>query len=253
MKISLLGIDGGELGKENHAISFLVDDILAIDAGGLLHAMKLKTLLKIDSVLLSHTHIDHVKDLLLWGDLIFGQRPSIETHGAEDVLEAVRKHLFNWTIWPDFSSIPTKENPVFRFIPHQRGDIFETVGYSVQSIEVNHSVPSSAFIVADKKDAILYSSDTTTTDEVWRVANSRDDLRVIFMEVSFPNRMQGVADASKHYSPKTLSEDLKKIKKDVPIYLYHIKPSVYYEVIAEIKEIKDDRIIIAEGKSTIKI
>ncbi len=254
MKIAMLGVDGGELGSKHHSITYLIDDKLAIDAGGLLHAMDMDSLLKIDSLLISHTHIDHVKDMMFWGDLIFGQRPSIKVHGAEDVLESIKKHLFNWVIWPDFSSIPTKDNPVFKFIPHKRGDSFEIDGgYKIKSVEVNHTVPSSAFFVEKDSKSILYSSDTTTTDKVWEEANNDDNLKVIFMEISFSNKLQAVADASKHYSPATLAVDLQKIKKDIPIYLYHIKPSVYDEVVKEVKKLKDDRLIFASNKKIIEI
>ena len=253
MKISLLGISGGELGLGHHSISFLVDDRLLIDAGGLLHAMDLESLLKIDTLLISHSHIDHVKDMLLWGDLIFGMRSPVQTYGAEDTLGAVKSHLFNWVIWPDFSAIPTPEAPIFKFNHFQRGDFIDAGDYKVQTVEVNHTVPSTAFIIEKDNKSFVYSSDTTNTDKLWEEVNKRDNLKAIFLEISFPNKMQVVADMSKHYSPATLAIDLKKIKVDVPIYLYHIKPSYYDEVVKEVEAIGDKRVVIAKTGQIVEI
>lgn len=249
----MLGIDGGEIGKSRHSISFLIDEKLLIDAGGLVHATNMKNLLKIDTVLISHSHIDHVKDLLFWGDLIFGQRAPINVYGATDVLQVIKENLFNWKIWPDFTSIPTPERPIFKLCPYERGDSFVDAGYNIQTVEVNHTVPSNAFFVEKDGTGILYSSDTTTTDEVWEIANKRDDLKTILMEISFSNSMQAVADASKHYTPRTLTEDLKKITKDVPIYLYHIKPSARRAVMKEVRAIGDDRLQFAKNGQIITL
>lgn len=253
MKISMLGVSGGELGVENHSISYLVDDKLLIDAGGLLHSMTMESLLKIDNLLLSHSHMDHIKDLPLWGDLIFGQRPPINVRGAHKTLEVVKNNIFNWLIWPDFTSIPTKENPIFKFKGVEPNSKFSMGGYKITSVEVNHTVLSTAFVIDDGKSSFIYSSDTSNTDKIWKTANRKKNLKAIFMEISFSNALQDIADASKHYSPATLAIDLKKIKKDVPIYLYHIKPSVMNTVIKEVKQIKDDRIRFAKMGETIEI
>ena len=253
MKVSMLGVSGGELGLKNHSISYLVDDKLLIDAGGLLHSMSMKSLLNIDNLLLSHSHMDHIKDLPLWGDLIFGQRKPINVRGANKTLEDVKKHIFNWTIWPDFTSIPTKENPVFKFNGFNVGDKFKMGGYKITTVQVDHTVLSTAFIVDNGESSFIYSSDTSNTDEIWKKANRKKNLKAIFMEISFSNALQAVADASKHYTPNTLAIDLKKIKKDIPIYLYHIKPSVMDTVIKEVAEIGDDRLIFAKMGDVIEI
>jgi ribonuclease BN (tRNA processing enzyme) len=249
----MLGVSGGELGLQNHSISYLVDDKLLIDAGGLLHSMTMESLLKIDNVLISHTHMDHIKDLPLWGDLIFGQRSPINVRGAHKTLDAIKANIFNWIIWPDFTSIPTKENPIFKFNGIEPTSKFSMGGYKITSIEVNHTVLSTAFIIDNGESSFLYSSDTTNTDEVWKVANRKKNLKAIFMEISFSNALQTVADASKHYSPTTLAIDLKKIKKDIPIYLYHIKPSVMDDVLKEVSEIKDKRIRFAKMGDVVEI
>jgi 3',5'-cyclic-nucleotide phosphodiesterase len=52
------------------------------------------------------------------------------------------------------------------------------------------------------------------------------------MEVSFPNSEARLAHASGHHTPATLAADLKKLdlRKELPVLLYHIKPSFQGEV-----------------------
>ena len=68
--------------------------------------------------------------------------------------------------------------------------------------------------------------------------NSSDDLKACITECSFPNRMQDVADISLHLSPKTLASEIKKLKKKVPVYLYHFKPPYVDELRKEVKKTK---------------
>ena len=43
---------------------------------------------------------------------------------------------------------------------------------------------------------------------MWEVLNAQPDLRALLMEVSFPNREQGLAMVSGHHTPRTLAADL---------------------------------------------
>jgi len=46
--------------------------------------------------------------------------------------------------------------------------------------------------------------------------------------------MQDVADVSLHLTPKTLSAELEKLERDVPVYLYHFKPPYIEELREEL-------------------
>jgi len=81
---------------------------------------------------------------------------------------------------------------------------------------------------------VLFTSDTGPTEKVWEVANSTPRLRALIVEVSFPNRMQAVADISRHLTPSALAVELAKLRRDVPVYLYHFKPPYVDELRAEI-------------------
>jgi len=56
----------------------------------------------------------------------------------------------------------------------------------------------------------------------------------VIVEVSFPSRMQAVADVSLHLTPTTLAVELAKLKRDVAVYLYHLKPAYVDELRSEL-------------------
>ena len=42
----------------------------------------------------------------------------------------------------------------------------------------------------------------------------------MIVETSFPNELQDLANVSGHLTPQTLDTELRKLKLDVPVYLY---------------------------------
>ena len=46
----------------------------------------------------------------------------IVVHGTPETLRILRSHIFNWLVWPDFSSIPDRGNPFLRFQEMRTGE-----------------------------------------------------------------------------------------------------------------------------------
>lgn len=101
-------------------------------------------------------------------------------------------------------------------------------------------------IVEDDRSALLFTSDTGATERIWQVTSEYDNLRAIFIDLSFPNRMTELARASQHHSPATLLEEMSKMKPGIPIYAVHIKAAYRDQVIEEIEALNNPRIIVAE-------
>jgi ribonuclease BN (tRNA processing enzyme) len=121
----------------------------------------------------------------------------------------------------------------------------------VTAVEVNHIVPTTGLLLRQGRSSVIFTSDTGPTSRIWAVANATEDLAAVITEVSFPNRMQDVADVSLHLTPKTLSAELEKLKRDVPVYLYHFKPPYIDELREElaaaelpvpVEELEQDRL-----------
>ena len=226
MKLRVLGCHGGEL-PNCKSTCFLVDDVLVLDAGALTSSLQLDALAKIDDIILTHSHFDHVKDLPLLSDLLVGARDKpVKVHGSEVCIRALRDNMFNNALWPDFTRIPSQRSPVFELLPFKAGASFKVGHYQVQSVPVDHPVESCGFIVTKGKASLAISGDTGPTVKLWEALNRTPHLKALLLEASFPNSLQSLADISGHLTPQTVESELKKLKpKDVEVLLYHLKPA----------------------------
>lgn len=248
MKLRVLGCSGGEL-PGHRATSFLVDEALAIDAGGLTSALAIEALTAIDHVLLTHSHLDHVKDLPFLADLLVGRRPTpVVAHASDACVSALREHVFNGVIWPDFTRIPDADQPVLVFSPFEPGRPFRAGRHAVHPVPVAHPRDSVGFIVSDGESAVAVSGDTGPTGAFWDEANAAGALGAVLVETSFPTRLQRTADLSGHLTPATLALELRKLaRRDLPVYAYHLKPAHEGELRRELAALAPHVRILAPG------
>jgi len=240
MQLRVLGCHGGETPKHRTS-SFLIGDTLAIDAGAITSGLSLDEQARIDSVLVSHPHMDHIRDLATLADNRCQQGGStLDIVGVPATIEALRIHFFNDLIWPDFTKIDAKDGPTVRFVEVHPNRVAEVNGYEVTPVMVNHTVDTSAFIIRQNAGSIVYGGDTGPTDELWTRINALDDLQALMMEVSFPNDESELAFQSRHLTPDTLSTELSKLQlsEELPILLYHIKPTFEAKVLRELAGVR---------------
>jgi 3',5'-cyclic-nucleotide phosphodiesterase len=240
MQLRVLGCHGGETPKHRTS-SFLVGDTVAIDAGAITSSLSLDEQERIRSVLVSHPHMDHVRDLATLADNRCQQGGStLDIVGIPATIHALRTHFFNDIIWPDFTRIDAMDGPTVRFVEVQPNREREVEGYGVTPIMVNHTVDTSAFVIRENGATIVYGGDTGPTDELWTHINGLEDLRALMMEVSFPDDEAKLADSSRHLTPATLSSELEKLEHSdhLPILLYHIKPTFEAKVLRELGRLR---------------
>ncbi len=226
MKLQVLGCHGGELPKCK-TTCFLIDGVLALDAGALTGTLSLDALCKVDDIVVSHSHFDHVKDLPLLADLIVGRRDRpVTVHASRECAKTLRENMFNNSLWPDFTRIPTKRNPVLELKPFKAGATFKVGKYTIQSVRVSHPVESCGFVVTNGSASVAMSGDTGPTEQLWKVLNKTRNLKAVLLETSFPNKLQQLADISGHLTPQTLQTELGKFKRNgTDVLLYHLKPA----------------------------
>src|SRR4051812_4545818 len=100
MEVKVLGSQGG-VTPHHRASSHLIDGKLLLDAGSVATALPIQEQAKIDHILISHPHLDHIKDLAFIMDNCFGMREvPFEICTNAPVEKAIREHLFNEAIWP---------------------------------------------------------------------------------------------------------------------------------------------------------
>ena len=252
MKVKILGCSGSE-GIGHNPPGFLVNDVMMLDAGTITAALSIEAQSKITDILISHTHLDHIKSLLFLADNIIGRiKKPVKIRAIPKVIDAIRMHLMNDLIWPDFTRIPTADNPVLVYAPMPAGKSVNIAGLKVKTIPMNHPVPAVGFLVSDAKSSLLYSADTGPNEGLWKEAAKAKNLKAIIVDTSFPNSLDGIASLSGHFTPGQLHQDLTKARVgyDVPIYIYHIKPVHIKKVISELKALGRRNVkVLQEGKT----
>ncbi|HEY7725590.1 MAG TPA: 3',5'-cyclic-nucleotide phosphodiesterase [Anaeromyxobacteraceae bacterium] len=231
MNLRVLGCSGGELPR-HRTTCFLVDGRLAIDAGALTGSLPLEDLLRVEHIILTHSHFDHVKDVPLAADLLIGRRRRpLVVHASTQCADTLRRNIFNDRLWPDFTRLPTRKNPILRIKAFAPGRRFRAGRYAVSSVAVHHPVESVGFVLSDGRATIAISGDTGPTTAFWKRVNGERDLQALLVEMSFPNAMQRLADVSGHLTPNTLARELAKVNRNAyPVYLYHLKPAFAAEL-----------------------
>ena len=248
MELKVIGCHGGETPRHKTS-AFLLDDRLAIDAGSLTSGMELDAQCALRAVLVSHAHLDHIRDLATIADnrAQQGCKPLVIA-GTAPTIAILKKHFFNGLLWPDFSTIPSAKSPTITYLQLKPEVPTKIAGYTVRAILVSHTIETCGFVVESPKEgrSIAYSGDTGPTSRLWHVLDATPNLKAMLMEVSFPNDEQRVATLSGHHTPKTMASDLKKLKisNNLPFLLYHIKPSFQAKVERECARIKNVNLTI---------
>ncbi len=224
MELKVLGCSGGEAEGER-LTGFLVNGRIAIDAGSLTLALRLSEQIAIRHIFLTHSHLDHICTLPFFTKNIFGHvEVPVEIHALPQTLDALRRHLFNDELWPDFSVIPSPDKPIIRYSEITPGEIYEVEGLRITPVMVNHLVPCVGYRVEDDHSAFIFTSDTAETDGIYTLANATKNLKFFITEASFPNEQTRLAEASKHLTPAKLGGELRKLKQGVAVGIYHLTP-----------------------------
>ena len=231
----------------------LIDNDVLIDAGTGIGDLELSDLDSIRHVFLTHAHLDHIAGLPMLVDRIFDENfeTPLTVYAREETLRAVQDHLFNGTIWPDFAELPSAERPMLRYHVCSPGDTL-TIGHrDFYAVDVMHSVPSLGYTVQNSGGVFAVSGDTKTNETLWPVLNACDDLRVLVIEVSFPDDMEQLANEAGHYCPRTLSRDLERLHQDPEIWITGMKPGKEEEILQQVSDATPDRNIQMLSRGTV--
>lgn len=237
MKVRVLGCSGA-IAKDCRTTSFLIDQDVLIDAGTGVGDLTLDEMRRIDHVLLTHSHLDHVAALPLMVDAIASQRTTpIQVHALQGTIDALRAHIFNNTIWPDFSKIPTPDAPFITFHPLVLGQTLGLAGKHIEVLPAVHTVPAVGYAVTTGKGYWVFTGDTEINPALWQRINQLDVVMLV-IETAFSNREYALAKRSLHLSPEVLANELDNIDKDkkYPIYITHTKPFETELIMAEIQK-----------------
>jgi len=231
MKLRVLGCSGG-IAKGLRTSSYLIDDDILLDAGTGVGDLTIEEMRQIRHVFISHSHMDHVLSIPLLVDTLFADllnRPLL-VHARAETIKALKQHVFNWELWPDFTQLPDKISPVLKFIEMNPGDEVVLGERRVEMIDVNHTVPASAFVIETTQACFAYSGDTCTNESLWRRLNELDAVDFMIIEVAFGEQELELAKLAKHYCPSLLAADLQKLRHQPKIGISHLKPGAEKQI-----------------------
>lgn len=236
--IKILGASGGK-SSTTALTSLQISNNTLIDAGNIIDGFK-GPLETIENIFLTHVHLDHIVDIPFLLDNIYEKQiKPLKIYSDPKNIEHLKKHIFNWEIWPDFSAIKMHNSEKFciEFIPIDCNKTISIDQFLITPIENNHTVSSNGFIITKDNHSVLFTSDTYCCDSIWEKVNNDHSISTVIIDVSFPSKLSELAKNSKHLTPELLEQELKKLNRDdVTIHINHLKPSSQTKVSAEIME-----------------
>lgn len=239
MKVRVLGCSGA-IARGCRTTSFLVDHDLLVDAGTGVGDLTLDEMLRVDHVLLTHAHLDHVAALPLMLDAMAARRNTpVQVYALAGTIAALRAHIFNDLIWPDFTRLPTPQAPFLRLCEVEVGQVLELGGKTVEVLPAVHTVPAVAYAVTAGPACWVFSGDTGPNPAFWQRVNQLD-VSLLVIETAFSSRESQLAATSLHLSPEVLAGELAQIApgRRYPIYITHTKPAETELILAEIRELE---------------
>ncbi len=246
MRIQVLGGHGG-LARGFSTTSFLINGELLIDAGAVASTLSVDEQSKIDHILISHSHLDHIKDLAFICDNCFGMRATpFQVYTHPTVKTILKTHLFNETIWPDFTILPNESNPTMLINAVEPEKPLKIKDYIITPVKVQHPNDAMGFIIEQGDTTVLFTVDTAATERIWELARGIKNLKAIFTEVSFPNALKGVAKSSDHHTPMSMKAELTKMPPNIPVVLTHLKPNYRAVILKELSELNEKRLRVLE-------
>jgi ribonuclease BN (tRNA processing enzyme) len=238
MILNVLGCSGS-IAAGCRTTAFLLDGDVLIDAGTGVGDLPLDALARIDHILISHSHLDHVLSIGLLADSVMRVRHArgggaIQVHALPETLAALRVHIFNGVIWPDFTRLPSAEQPMLELVPFAVGDVLTLGGKRIEVLSAAHTVPAVGFGV-DGGEAgwWVYTGDTGPNPLLWERLR-RMKVAHLVIETAFSDDERQLARISRHLCPAALGHELAQLPGSVDVHITHIKPGESEAVMSEI-------------------
>jgi len=242
VEIQILGAHLLEL-KGARLTSLLIDGTLVVDAGGLTSALSLPEQKKIKTVLLTHHHFDHTRDLVtLAANAGYYWQGQLEVYALRYTLDIVTTCLLDGKIYANFLEYPSKEKPTLileAIEPYGRKTI---AGYDVLAVPVKHSVPTVGYqITSSDGKSLFYTGDTTVgISDCWQHIFPQ----LLIAEVAGPNKYGDWLKKAGHLSAELLKEELtqfRQLKGYLPrVIVIHIGNPFEQEIKEEVARVAQE-------------
>ena len=234
MRITVLGCHAG-IGGARRTTALLLDGDVLIDAGSGVGELSLEQMAKVDHVFLTHSHLDHCAFVPLLADAVaFLRKRPLLVHALPETIAALKRSLLNGDLWPDYSVLPTFDDPYLRFVPLNPGEAVLLGDRRITPLPARHAVPAVGYRLDSGKGSFVYSGDTTDCEEFWAALDKIENLRYLMIETTFLNANIGGAARSGHMTAALLAKGLTRLQRPVTLLITHMEPGREDETMAEV-------------------
>jgi len=251
--MKILGAYGSKT-QNSQLSSYQLDEKTVIDAGNLIQSLG-DNFLKLENLLITHAHFDHITDLPTIIDTYYSKiKEPLNIFATQKVIDILKNNIFNDKVWPDFSKIPLMSGKgstiVFNTIDYFKE--YKIGNFTFTPYPNFHTHGSTGFLI---NNSLLFTSDTFLCYHTWDFLNKNENIKTLIIEISFPSQYNRLAVLSKHLTPTLLASELENLQRDdVKIYINHIKYEYMDLIIDELKEIGlYDKVTILSDNSNIHV
>ncbi len=226
--------------KDTRLSSILIDDVMAIDAGGLTSALSFDEQDRVEHILLTHGHYDHIRDVPAIA--LKNQHRTINVYATQTTLDVLTTHLINGIVYPKFSEWPSPEKPALRLNALEPYKNITVGRCEVLAVPVSHAVPAVGFQITDsQRRSIFFSGDTGPgLSSCWEYIAPQ----ILIIETALSNKSEGIATNPGHLCPSLLKQELigfQKIRGYLPrVILTHMNPEAEEEIREEAQRVAEE-------------
>jgi ribonuclease BN (tRNA processing enzyme) len=239
MIVRFLGTHNAE-SKDTRLVSLLIDDVLAVDAGSLVSELTFPEQRKIKAILLSHGHYDHIRAVPAFA--FNNSDRTTKVVATARTLEILSSHLIDGVVYPEFTSKASfLGKATIKFVPLEPLKRKDIEGYQVMAVPVPHPLDGVGFEITSRDGKpLFYTGDTGPgLSSIW----SHISPQLIIAEVTWPDRLAGMAREAAHLCPEMFKEELlelRRIKGYLPrVVAIHMSPQHETEIRREVGEVAE--------------
>jgi phosphoribosyl 1,2-cyclic phosphodiesterase len=235
--LRFLGTHNAE-SKNTRLVSFLIDEVLAVDAGSLASELTFTEQAKIKAILLSHGHYDHIRAIPAFA--FNNSERTTKVIATPQTLDILSSHLIDGVVYPQFTSEASfLQRATIKLVPVEPLKRQNVEGYEVMAVPVQHPLGGVGFEVASVDGKTLfYTGDTGAgLSSIW----GKISPQLLIADVTWPNSLADAAKDAGHLCPEMLGEELvefRRLKGYLPrVVIIHLSPQHEPEIEKEIKEV----------------
>jgi Cft2 family RNA processing exonuclease len=236
MIIKFLGTHNAE-SKNTRLVSFLIDDVLAVDAGSLVSELTFPEQKKIKAILLSHGHYDHIRAVPAFA--FNNSDRTTKVIATQKTLDILSSHLIDGVVYPEFTSEASfLRKATLKLVPLEPFKPRNIEDYKVKAVPVQHNLDGVGLEITSGDKTLFYTGDTGPgLSSVW--ANISPQL--IITDLTWPNSLASAAQDAGHLCPEMLKEELIEfhgVNNYLPrVTAIHVSPQHELEIEKEVGDV----------------